>query len=612
MPRPLLFLFLAFALPAQAQPADTAWVELPGVEVAAPRWQAAERTVQVDRISADVLAQTGAQSVADALEAHTSAFVRRYGPAGLATISLRGTGAGQTAVLLDGFPIANPQLGQADGALLPAEGLGRVEVLSGAGSVWHGSQAVGGVVNLVPSLPSRTPKASVTLGAAPWGERSVATRAQAGAVALALRHTSAEGDFDFVLPRADGDVRLRREGADLEQTSVLATAARGATRAGVLGAWSARGLPGPAGRPPQDERQDDASVHAYARHAAASGGGILGVGALVGASTLRYRAPGHGTDDTGTTQTAYAEATYARTASPGLQADLGPSLLHARAAHPSLAENAAETTASTWASAAWQRGRWLLAPSLRADARTDGAGAVTGRLGLAADLLPTLTARLSLAQAFRAPTLNDRFWQPGSNSDLRPERGWSLEAGARLERGPLQAEVAAYAHELRNQIVWLPEGGVWTPRNVSRTRTLGLDLSTAWTPLAGQFARAGFALTDARDQSAGSSTRGERLRFVPVAQARLHVGARLFGADVDALGRAVGRRPVTADGSEWLSGFATLDLGARRSWTTGRARLALSIRLHNALDARYRVIEGYPMPGRHVRAGLTLGLAPTS
>ncbi len=599
-----LFLF-CLALPARAQVADT--VALGGVEVTATRWQAAERTAQVERIGAAEIERANALSLADALQSHTSAFARRYGPAGLATISLRGTSAGQTAVLLDGFPIANPQLGQVDGSLVPAFALASVDVLSGAGSVWHGSQAVGGVVNVMPRA-ARGRLVGVEGQAGAWGERTLRLRASAGPILVAAEHASGDGDFGYTLERPDGEQRVRRDGGAFERTSILATTTHGATRGGVLASISARDLPGPAGRAPQSERQDDASLNTWARHARQVGGGVLGLGAMAGWADLRYRSPGIDIDDTGSTQTAYAEATYALPVGSG-SIDAGASVQHATATHPSLARDAAETTGSSWVSLALNQGSLLVAPSARVDLRSDGTRSATPRLGLAYDVVDGQTLRASVSGAFRAPTLNDRFWRPGGTPDLRAERGWAVDGGARFERGNWHADASVYRHELRDQIVWQPAAsGIWSPSNLSRTRTTGLDLSAAWTPTPTRFVRAGFAMTDARDRSNGSSAIGERLRFVPLAQARLHVGTRTAGFEIDALAIAIGKRPVTSDGSQFLPGFATVDAGIRRAWTARTARLMAFARLHNALDARYRLIEGYPMPGRHARIGLSLTL----
>lgn len=606
--RLLSFLLLCFVLPARAQVADS--VALDEVEVTAQRWQPAERTAQVTSIDAEQVERAGALSLADVLESHSSAFARRYGPAGLATISLRGTSAGQTAVLLDGFPIANPQLGQVDGSLVPAFAMGRIDVLSGAGSVWHGSQAVGGVVNVAPRM-ARGRLIGVEGEAGAWGERTVRLRAAAGPVLIAAEHASGDGDFGYTLQRPDGEQHVQRDGAGFERTSILATARHGSTRGGLLGSISARELPGPAGRSGQDERQNDANLNGWARHVRQVGGGVLELGAMAGWADLRYRSPGLDIDDTGSTRTAYAEATYARPFLSG-SVDAGASLQHAVATHPSLTRDASETTGSAWANAAVSRGRLLVAPSARVDRRSDGTQSATPRLGLAMDVLRGLTLRASASGAFRAPTLNDRFWRPGGNPDLRPERGWSIDGGARFTRGDWQADASVYRHQLRDQIVWQPSAaGVWSPSNLSRTRTTGIDLNASWSATSARFVRAGFAVTDARDRSDGSSAQGERLRFVPLAHARLHVGASLAGFEIDALAVAVGKRPVTADGSQSLPGFSTIDLGARRTWSTARARLTAFFRVHNALDARYRLIEGYPMPGRHARVGLSLTLGDT-
>ena len=72
-------------------------------------------------------------------------------------ISIRGTSFGQTLVLLNGIRISDAQSGHHNLDLpVPLDGVTRVEVLRGSGSTLYGSDAVGGVINVI----TRPPEAS--------------------------------------------------------------------------------------------------------------------------------------------------------------------------------------------------------------------------------------------------------------------------------------------------------------------------------------------------------------------------------------------------------------------------------------------------------------------
>ena len=91
------------------------------------------------------------------LREDSSVDVQTRAPNGIqADVSIRGASFGQTLVLLNGLRFNDAQSGHHNFDLpLPLDMVGRLEVLKGTGSMFYGSDAVGGVVNVI----SRTPDA---------------------------------------------------------------------------------------------------------------------------------------------------------------------------------------------------------------------------------------------------------------------------------------------------------------------------------------------------------------------------------------------------------------------------------------------------------------------
>ena len=103
-------------------------------------------------ISAGQLADQQTVALSDALAQTPGISVVRNGGVGQTTsIGLRGAPSGQTLVLVDGVRINDPSApdGSAIFADLLASNLERVEVLRGPQSTLYGSDAIGGVVNLI-------------------------------------------------------------------------------------------------------------------------------------------------------------------------------------------------------------------------------------------------------------------------------------------------------------------------------------------------------------------------------------------------------------------------------------------------------------------------------
>ena len=85
-------------------------------------------------------------------------------PGSVTDVSIRGATPSQTLVLVDGVEVNAGATGSFDLANLTTDNLDRVEVLRGAGGSLYGSQAIGGVVNVLSQEGEGPPTASLLSG----------------------------------------------------------------------------------------------------------------------------------------------------------------------------------------------------------------------------------------------------------------------------------------------------------------------------------------------------------------------------------------------------------------------------------------------------------------
>jgi vitamin B12 transporter len=166
---------LMSAFPAHAQSAGAE--SIPELTVTADRIlePVGQTGSSVTIVPQEQIEKLGSLNLADALRDVAGVQVLNAGGIGATTsVSLRGSQPGETLVLLDGVRIGSPTntSEQVDFGALTALDIERIEVLRGPQSALYGSDAMGGVINIITRKGSKTPKRTVTVQAGSYGTLS--------------------------------------------------------------------------------------------------------------------------------------------------------------------------------------------------------------------------------------------------------------------------------------------------------------------------------------------------------------------------------------------------------------------------------------------------------
>ncbi len=148
--------------------------ELPDITVTADRIvePVGETGASVTIIPAPEVEKLGAKGLADVLRGVAGIDVVENGGVGSATqVTLRGSNPGETLVLIDGVRIGDPSAtdGSLDFGNLSVVDVERIEVLRGPQSALYGSDAMGGVINIITRKGAKTPHRTVTVEAGSYG-----------------------------------------------------------------------------------------------------------------------------------------------------------------------------------------------------------------------------------------------------------------------------------------------------------------------------------------------------------------------------------------------------------------------------------------------------------
>lgn len=115
-----------------------------------------ESSRQIDVLTSKNIEKSRAEDVSEVLTDLTSVNISSNGGiGGQKTIRMRGSTAAQVLVLVDGRPVNSPRDGTIDLNNIPLDNIERIEVMHGPGSSLYGSQAMGGVVQIITKKPPK-------------------------------------------------------------------------------------------------------------------------------------------------------------------------------------------------------------------------------------------------------------------------------------------------------------------------------------------------------------------------------------------------------------------------------------------------------------------------
>ena len=237
-----------------------------------------------------------------------------------------------------------------------------------------------------------------------------------------------------------------------------------------------------------------------------------------------------------------------------------------------------------------------------------------------------IMAKASVSRNYRFPTLNDLYFLPGGNPDLKPERGWTYDVGLSFAVGregvySLSGSASWFDSYVSDWILWLPTTkGFFSPRNVKDVHAYGVELQSsldvALSPSVQLSLDGTYSWTPSRNEgepmSPADKSVGKQLPYVPEHTAT--VTGRLTWRTWSLLYKwnYYSERYTMSSNDLSLSGRLptyymnniTLEKGFSLPW----ADLSLKCAINNLFDEEYLSVLSRPMPG--INYEFFLGITP--
>lgn len=624
-----LFLSSVFALPnpACAEDADTIIVT-------------AGRTEQeLDEAGSSISVITRADiktrqtvAVIDLLRTTPGVSISANGGLGTASsVNIRGADSDQTVALIDGVKINDPSSpggGFNFGNLLTGN-IERIEVVRGSQSVLWGSQAIGGVVNIITRGAGDKPAFDAS---AEYGWRSAAratanASAKFGPVLASLGGEYLHTDGFSTFNEARGGTE--KDGYEHYGVNGKVNVALGEALSIDLRGWYSHGKVGIDGFPPPTYSFGDTPEFARTRELV----GYAGLNAALFEGKMRNRIAYSLTDTgrrnvdlTGGTEleTFNAKGRNERLEYQGV-AEISAMLSATFGAETEKTSYRTSSYGSPFTGASARTdsfyGQLMVRPvtgvTLTGGARHDDHDTFGGKTTFAANGAFTpnegrTILRASFGQGFKTPTLFQLYSDYG-NALLKPEssQGWDGGLNQRLLDGRIEAGVTWFERTTRNQIIFVsctaPLTGICSARpfgtydNVARSKAQGLEFTLTLRPLDTLRVAAAYSYIDAKNQLTGKDLPRRPKHSVNL----LADYDWSFGLKTGFTVTHVGPSFDNASNTRKLDGYVLVDLRASYPVTTD---VELFARIENLFDEQYETSYRYGTARRAGYVGVRLAL----
>ncbi len=221
----------------------------------------------------------------------------------------------------------------------------------------------------------------------------------------------------------------------------------------------------------------------------------------------------------------------------------------------------------------------------------------------------------NIARSYRVPTFNDRYWMPGGNPDLKPERGMNYELGTKLSycTGDVSGNVKlnGFFMQIDDWILWKNGGSFWSAENVQKVESRGFEFMTDWNyHLFGLKTNSGinysYTSTERVESMSSSNAVNRQMEYVPLHAANFFTFIELKKFDFTLDGTYTGKQFTDEQDKNILDASFLLNLAAGYNWNINKKnRIKINGMINNLLNTGYQSSWGYAMPGISYRLSLT-------
>jgi len=568
-------------------------------------------------------------SLAELLAINSQVFIKSYGSGGSATSSLRGTGASHTPVSWNGLSINNPMLGQTDFSLITPGMIDNIEISIGGASLEIGNGGIGGIINLE-NKPDWSKQMKITLhpGIGSFGRYVMLAGVKTGNdqfLSVTKAHLNySENDFPYLNNEISSKpVWEKRINSQLSRKDFLQEfylrKQKSIFSARIWYQSSDRNLPGSmlieSGT--TGEKQSDESLRSMFSYDLEMRKAKYYVKGAWMFGRLDYSNPLASIESANVSNSFILKSGFETSIFNGTELKIFVNeelnAIQSNNYNRNVSGNTASLTLIAERKTGSRFGETLLIRETIDDDKLlipDFSAGVEFRLFAGEDHF----LRTGFSRTSRIPSMNDRYWYPGGNEQLKNEYAYMFDLGYKMSHRLSQSfvinsEIGFFRNLIRDMIQWHPgEYSYWTADNLSKVNSSGFESSLSARYSIEELTvnlNLGYSFTRAVSLDTGAEAKtGNQLMYIPLNQAygSLYGGYKNFYYIW--MTSFTGRRYITMDNSHYLPGYSVSNIICGTKITFRENSFDMNFKIENIFNSSYQAIAYYPQPGRSYHVSL--------